>query len=234
MAAGSTMNVQITGAGGVPASGVSAVVLNVTVVGPVGPGYLTVWPEDVSRPTASNLNYQTSQVVPNRVIVPVSSGATPGQISIYTTTQTDVLVDVSGWYSTSGGSGYQFTAEGAPARICDTRSGNPSNLSGGAAQCNGHTLGAGGTWTVTAAGLASVPANAKAVVLNVTAVLPTNFTYVTVYPSGSPPVVSDLNPYPGTVEPNMVVATLSGTGAFDVYNAAGSDDVVVDVLGWYS
>ena len=237
MVAGSTLNVQVTGAGGVPGSGVSAVVLNVTVVAPVGPGYLTVWPEDVgTRPTASNLNYQANQVIPNRVIVPVSTtGLNLGQISIYTTTATDVLVDVSGWYSTSGGlSGYQFSAATNPVRICDTRSGNPSNLSGTYAQCNGHTLAAAGTIAVTTAGLASIPSGAKAVVLNVTAVLPSNFTYVTVYPSGSPPVVSDLNPYPGSVEPNLVVATLTGSGTFEIYNAAGSTDVVADVLGWYS
>ena len=237
MAAGSTLDVQVTGVGNVPFSGVAAVVLNVTVVNPVGPGYLTVWPEDVSpRPTASNLNFQAGQVVPNRVIVPVSnSSPNLGQISIYTTTQVDVLVDVSGWYSASGGtSGYQFTPESAPVRICDTRSGNPSYLTGAYAQCNGETLGPGGSLAVTAAGLASVPSGAKAVVLNVTAVLPSNFTYVTVYAQAPVPVVSDLNPYPGEVEPNLVVATLSTTGSFNLYNAAGSTDIVVDVLGWYS
>ena len=32
----------------------------------------------------------------------------------------------------------------------------------------------------------------------------------------------------------MVVATLSSSGTITIYNATGSMDVVVDVLGWYS
>jgi hypothetical protein len=34
--------------------------------------------------------------------------------------------------------------------------------------------------------------------------------------------------------PNLVVATLGSDGAIQVFNAAGSVDVVVDVSGWYS
>ena len=236
LAAGATLPVQVAGVGGVPGSGVSAVVLNVTAVGPAGVGYLTVYPAGGSRPTASNVNYVTNQVVPNRVVVPVSGS---GQIDLYTSTATDVLVDVSGWYSGAGGAGTSFVPESAPVRICDTRAGNPSGLSGPSAQCNG--AGDAGTpippstvLTITAAGYFGVPASAKAVVLNVTAVEPTALTYLTVYPSGSPPGVSDLNPYAGAVEPNLVVATLSNTGTIDIYNNSGTVDVVVDVLGWYS
>ena len=92
----------------------------------------------------------------------------------------------------------------------------------------------GAALTLNVAGLANVPSGATAVVLNVTAVHPTQSTHLTVFPSGSPPVVSDLNPRPGTVEPNLVVATLSAGGTVDIYNFAGNVDVVVDVLGWYS
>jgi hypothetical protein len=41
---GGSMDVQITGRNGVPASGVSAVVLNATVTEPTQPSFLTVWP----------------------------------------------------------------------------------------------------------------------------------------------------------------------------------------------
>jgi hypothetical protein len=34
--------------------------------------------------------------------------------------------------------------------------------------------------------------------------------------------------------PNLVVVKLGSDGAVDVFNAAGSADVVVDVSGWYS
>lgn len=45
----------------------TAASLNVTVVNPVGEGYLTVWPCGVARPLASNLNFTAGAVVPNGV-----------------------------------------------------------------------------------------------------------------------------------------------------------------------
>ena len=43
VAAGGTVVLRVAGRGGVPSSGVSAVVLNVTVVAPVGAGFVTVF-----------------------------------------------------------------------------------------------------------------------------------------------------------------------------------------------
>ena len=83
-------------------------------------------------------------------------------------------------------------------------------------------------------GLAGVPTDAVAVVLNVTAVRPSTRTFLTVFPSGTPPVVSDLNPPAGGTEPNLVVATVSAGGTVSIYNDAGTVDVAVDVAGWYS
>lgn len=233
--AGATLDIEVTGAGDVPSSGVSAVVLNVTAVDPGTSGFITVYPEGGSLPITSNVNFIAGQVVPNRVIVPLSSS---GQISIYSSAPSDVLVDVSGWYSASSGTtGDSFTAEASPERICDTRPGNPSGLSGANAQCNGDTIAGGVPHMVNVAGLAGVPSSgASAVVLNVTAVDPSLPTYLSIFPSGSLPTVSDLNPSPGEVESNLVVARLSSGGAIEIYsyNAYGTVDVVVDVLGWYS
>ncbi|MGP0031190.1 MAG: hypothetical protein ACLPVF_11865 [Acidimicrobiales bacterium] len=57
-----------------------------------------------------------------------------------------------------------------PVRICDTRAGNPSGLSGPAAQCNGagdgNPANAGQTLTIQVSGLAGVPVDATAVVVN--------------------------------------------------------------------
>ena len=65
-----TVTLQVTGQGGVPASGVSAVVLNVTAVAPTRPGFVTVYGQG-SLPTVSNLNFVAGQTVPNLVMVPV-------------------------------------------------------------------------------------------------------------------------------------------------------------------
>jgi hypothetical protein len=50
LGAGGSINVQVTGVGGVPASGVSAVVVNVTVVGPTSSSYVTLFPEGTTQP----------------------------------------------------------------------------------------------------------------------------------------------------------------------------------------
>jgi hypothetical protein len=70
--------------------------------------------------------------------------------------------------------------------------------------------------------------------LNVTAVAPTASTYLAVYPGGATPTTSDINPPIGSTVPNLVVATLTGGGAFSVFNAGGQTNVVIDVAGWYS
>ncbi|TMD71527.1 MAG: hypothetical protein E6I81_10325, partial [Chloroflexi bacterium] len=63
----------MTGAGGIPGAGVSAVVMNVTATNTSSAGFFTVYPTGVTRPLASNLNWAAGVTVPNRVIVPVGS-----------------------------------------------------------------------------------------------------------------------------------------------------------------
>jgi hypothetical protein len=92
---GGTRNLTVAGRGGVPASA-SAVVLNVTATQPSTGGFMTVWPTGQSRPTASNLNFDAGQTIPNLVIAKVGSG---GQVSFYNNTgSTHVIVDVLGYF----------------------------------------------------------------------------------------------------------------------------------------
>lgn len=234
LGAGGTIPVQVTGNNGVPA-GATAAVLNVTVVNPVAAGYLTVYPQGATQPFASNLDYAARQVIANRVIVPLSTtGPTPGQITVFSSAGTDVVVDVSGYYSAAGGTGAQFSTEAAPVRICDTRSGNPSSLSGGDNQCDARTVASGQVLTVNVAGLAGVPSDATAAVINLTAVNSSTTTFLTVFPGPTRPFSSDLDPTRSSVQANLTVASLSGTGTLSIFNDTGSVDVVVDVLGWYS
>jgi hypothetical protein len=227
LGAGGSIGVQVTGDNGIPAHATAAV-FNVTVANPAASGYLTVHQDGQPRPTASNVNYTKGQVTSNRVIVPLSNS---GAIRVYSSASADVIVDVSGYYTAAGGSGSEFSAEAAPVRVCDTRAasgGSPSN------QCTGQTVASGGTLSVQVTGLASVPADATAVAVNLTAVDPSAPTYLTVFPGPTKPFVSDLNPTPGSVSANMVVATVNSSGKIMIYNYSGSVNVVVDVLGWYS
>ena len=224
------MQVTVVGQGGVPSSGVAAVVLNVTAIGSAASGYLTVYPYGISQPSASNVNYRAGEVVPNRVMVPLGKG---GMIAIYSGNgDPNVAVDVSGWFtdsSNTSATGALFTAAPTPVRICDTRTGQPQN------QCTGKTLTAQGILDVQTTGHGGVPTAATAVVANVTVANETSNGYLTIFPGpGRPPNASDLNFTAGDAVANMAVATLGSNGQFDAYNSLGRTDVIVDLVGWYS
>ena len=85
---------QVAGRALVPAVGVGAVVLNVTVTGTTGAGFVTVWPCGAAMPLASNLNYVGGETVPNAVITQLGSG---GSVCLYTNNATDLVVDINGW-----------------------------------------------------------------------------------------------------------------------------------------
>ena len=81
---------------GVPASGVGAVVVNVTATAPTSASYVTVFPSGTPRPTASNLNFVPGQTIPNLAVVKVGA---LGQISLYNYDgDTDLIVDIVGWF----------------------------------------------------------------------------------------------------------------------------------------
>jgi peptidoglycan hydrolase-like protein with peptidoglycan-binding domain len=211
-------------------AGASAVALNITAVDPSAAGYVTVWPCDVARPEASNLNFVSRSVVANGVIAPVGAS---GRVCFYSNQATDFLVDIAGWFS--GASGGVPTFVGAtPRRVLDTR-----NAIGGPKV----RIPAGGTITLPIAGVAMqrtdgaqdlMPGDTTAVAMNITAVGPSSTGYFTVWPCGAPrPEASNLNFTRGSVVANGVVASLGTAGTVCVYSNQESD-VLVDLLGWFT
>ncbi|HEY8814394.1 MAG TPA: lamin tail domain-containing protein [Candidatus Dormibacteraeota bacterium] len=214
---GATLVVQITGAGGVPGTGVSGVILNVTATHTTAASFFTVWPDGVTQPNASNLNWTAGLTIPNRVFVPVGTG---GKVDIYNGAGTaDVIVDVSGYFTDGTATGQFFTPRD-PVRLLDTRSSTH--------------LGPKGARTLTVGGVSGVPHLATAVILNVTVTKTSATSFLTVHPSTTAlPNASDLNWTAGQTIPNLVVATLGTTGAISIYNQAGTTDVIVDLLGYF-
>lgn len=93
---GATLNLQATGRGGVPSTGVSAVVLNVAVTAPTASGWLTVFPAGEVLPMASSLNFVAGQTVSN--VVTAKLGAN-GQLALYNSAgSTHMIADIAGWY----------------------------------------------------------------------------------------------------------------------------------------
>ena len=216
-AAGSVLTVKVTGVNGVPASGVGAVALNVTVTGPDSDGFVTVFPCG-EPPTASNLNFSAGQTVPNLVIAPVSP---QGTVCFATSATTHLLADVSAWFA--AGSDHHALN---PVRVFDTRDG----LGGVPAQ----RLRAGEILEFDIAGRFGVPASgAGSVVLNVTAAGALDPGYITVFPCGDRPLSSNLNFSAGQTVPNAVIAPLSTDGSVCFY-APASTHLLVDLSGWFS
>lgn len=230
--------VKVTGVGGVPASGVAAVLVNVTAVNASAPAsYLTVFPKPPRRtlfedqsafgnvPFASNLNFGAGKVVPNLVVAKVGAG---GKARLYNNTgTTDVLFDVVGWFDSNGAAGADGFTGVTPTRLLDTRG------TGGGADA---PLGAGEVRTLAVAGAAGspVPADASAVVMNVTAVFPTAISHLSVFPGGQPvPNASNLNMAPGQVVPNLVVVPVGSGGTVSLRNNSGEVHVLADVVGYF-
>jgi alpha-tubulin suppressor-like RCC1 family protein len=219
LGAGGVIDLQVTGRGGVPTTGVTAVVLNVTAVAPSEGSYATVWPTGSARPDASNLNYAPGDVIPNLVMAKVGVG---GKVSLFNFAgAVHLLADVSGYYRDGGA----FVAL-QPARILDTRSGNGAPAG---------RVSAGGVVNLQVTGRGGVPASGvTAVVLNVTAVSPSEGSYATVWPTGSTqPNASNLNYVPGTVIPNLVIAKVGVGGQVSLFNFSGTVDLLADVAGYF-
>lgn len=207
--------VQIAGVGPVPA-GAAAVSINLTVVAPAGDGYLSAYPCD-SSPVVSSVNFTAAADTPNAALVPLDG---TGRLCLFSSVDTDVLIDVNGALINS--SPGRFVAV-TPARLVDSRQGlrAPGRLQ------NGDQLTVGVT-----GGGSPVPAAASAVVLNVTAVDPSNDGFVSVYPcGGGAPVVSSLNPRAAETRPNLVVVPVGAGGTVCFYTTS-TLDLVVDVTGW--
>jgi hypothetical protein len=222
VAANSGVSLAVAGAGGVPATGATAAVLNVTVTAPTASGYLTVYPGGADRPTASNLNWVPGQTVPNLVVVPIGPD---GTVELYNhgSGTVHVVADVFGYYSADA-SGTTFHAAG-PARMLDTRYG----------------IGAPAPGPLTATGQLSldlndgnVLAHAKAVVLNVTVAGSTGAGVLTVWPDGQPrPTSSNLNWTKGQIIANLVTVPVVD-GKVDFHVNYGSTDVIADLFGYYT
>jgi len=110
-----------------------------------------------------------------------------------------------------------------PCRVLDTRS--PSGPYGGPA------LAAGQNRTFLLAGRCGIPASARAVSVNLTITQPTVAGFLTLYPGGTPPVVSSINYSAGRTRANNAVVGLDGSGQLAIRcgQASGTTHAILDV-----
>jgi hypothetical protein len=218
--AGRAIELQITGRAGVP-PGATAAALNVTAIDPCAAGFVTVYPcGSTAPPLASNVNYVAKEARPNLVVARLS---TSGRACLYSMVQTDVAVDLMGWFAADAGDRAVATS---PVRALDTRAMG--------------RVGAGQAIAVAVTGTGLAPTTARGAILNLTATDARAPGYVTVWPASTAgacdpaarPDTSNVNIAGADPVANLVMVRL-GAGRVCVY-AFSDTNVVLDLDGWFA
>lgn len=199
---------------GLPASGVGAVAVTVTVAGPTRPGAIVAWPTGTPRPGPATLNFPAGRGLSAFGVVALSGG----RMDLYNsaTAAVNVIVDVVGYY-----------AAGAPAAA-----GTFGALAGNRVLVS--SVGAGATIGARVTG-GGVPRPAGTVALvSVTVIGPTRAGGLTAWQSATPrPGVTTLQFAAGQQVLATTAVPISSSGYVNIYNgSSGSATVVVDVHGY--
>ena len=216
---GTTQNFPILGIPGcvVPVTA-QAYSLNLAAVPPGPLGYLTVWPAGGSRPTVSTLNDLTGTIVANAAIV---GAGTDGEISVYPSNDTNLVIDIDGYFAPPTTTGLALYAV-TPCRVIDTRSGGGQPFSG---------------MLVPPVDVehspCQPPAQAQGYVLNASVVPQGPLGYLTLWPDGLPqPLASTLNALDGFITNNMALVP-TNNGKIDAY-ASGTTHLILDIFGYFA
>ena len=224
---GEILDVPIAGVAGIPASGVTAVAINLTLAGAARTGYGQALPTLAAPVGAfSSFNLDAApQTRPNFAIVPLGQG---GSISVYSNTGGNAIIDVLGYFTAASGgvaTEGRFVGLDTSQRVFDTRrDGNRQPLPTGGTISFGLPVG--------------VPPNQiKALVVNITGTATIGEGFVQAYPGGNTADIyktSTLNLTAGSTAANTVIVpvTPSGVSLFADLGAGGSAHVIADVTGY--
>ncbi len=189
-------------------AGATAATVNVTAASPQGSGFVSVLPGPCGTvalpPTTSNLNVTAGRDVAASATV----GLGDGQLCVYASTATDVVVDLQALHGTTGGA----TNVVDPRRIVDTR--NAVRIEAG------HTL------------PVDLGATAQAAIVNLTAVDSVGSGFLTLYPcGGTAPTASNLNVTAHVIVANRALVSTDATSRFCLYSSVETN-AVIDVEGY--
>jgi hypothetical protein len=200
-------------------SSAAAYSLNLTVAPHGGLSYLTVWPTGQTRPTVSTLNDALGRTIANGAIAVAGTGS---EVSAYATDDTDLIIDINGYFAPAGTGGLSLYAV-SPCRVIDTRQvGNGQPFSG--------TL---NPPVDVGASICGTPPAAQGYVFNATVVPTGALGYLTLWPDGGArPTVSTLNAADGSVSSNMAIVP-STNGKIDAY-ASGITQLILDISSYFA
>lgn len=212
---------------------VQAYAVNVTVVPRGLLDFLTIYPTgSVSGvPNFSTLNSYDGRTKANAAIVPANLSDNNRSVSVYTTDDTDVILDLNGYFVPQNTASSLAYFPVPPCRVADTR--------------NSSILGAQESRNFQVAGTCSIPATAQAYALNFTVVPQgaevTNgspLPFLTAWPAGQArPLASTLNATTGAVTANAAIIqagnSTNSSGVISVYVEAASN-VILDISGYFA
>jgi len=207
-----------------------ALVVNITLVPRGGPvDYVTVWPGTDTRPVVWSVRSPDGFIVANSAIVAIGSN---GWISIYSSHDTDAIIDISGYFTLDTQVANLAFFPMAPCRVIDTRAlyrpqsgpfGPPSMQ---ALQTR--------RFKFPETPYCQIPAGASAYSVTITAVPPDPLMFLTAWPAGGPqPNVSSINSPQKRVLANSVVIPAGADGAIDVFTL-NQTDVLMDINGYFA
>ncbi len=215
---GERLTLKVTGQAGIPATGVTAVALNLTLTRSGGGGFVTAWPAGEAQPVASTINATTQlQTRSNFVVLPV---AADGYVSFVANAGGHLVADVAGYFVARPSSDDGRIVAVGPQRLLDTR------------VAPGAPLGYGASTTVPVVG-GSVPADAKAAVVTVTATDSVVAGYVTAWATGTErPLVSNLNlDGPNETAANLAIVPIGADGSISFFTPSPLH-LVVDLVAY--
>jgi Beta-propeller repeat len=202
---------------------------NITVVPHGILDYLTAWPTGKTIPPVSTLNAPLGQVLANAALVP---GGTGGAISLFAPNETDVIIDIDGYFAPPVVPPALAFYPVTPCRVVDTRSYSGSGPTGALGPPQMAALSTR-SFPIPATAC-DLPPSAQAYSFNIAVVPPALLDYVTIWAAGQPmPVVSTLNDASGAVVANAALVPAGVSGAVDVY-VPQATDLIIDTNGYFA
>ena len=190
--------------------------LNYTAVPKHGLGWMSAWPTDHPNPLSSVLNAPTNAITANAGITPAG---TNGEITAYVHDDTDLIIDVNGYFDTPGSGGLDFYAV-QPCRAYDSRLNGSQAPQEGSMAVDFSIAGCG------------VPSSAKVMAINATTIPSNTLMYLTLWAAGeTQPLVSTLNAIDGQVSSNLAIVPAT-SGSVSVFMTDKSH-LIFDVSGYF-
>jgi hypothetical protein len=211
-----TITFPVNGHGGVPASRVAAVVIDVSAVAPSSAGYLAVFAAGRRRPSAETAEFTAGRSMTGLVTVPMVNG----RVAVYNGSPgpVDLTADVVGYDTTAATAGLGLTPVG-PVRTL-----------------NSARVEARRAFTLKVAGVGGLPVRGvEAVALDVSVTGPGRAGRLIAYADGAKrPDVTSLSFAAGQQVTELMIARVAD-GKVDLYNASGGSlRLTVDAVGYYS